>query len=149
MYVVWLETGFGLIIGFIGLFDSARDYTLQFTISHTLVSTVTSSPSSGFPNCPRPQLPATLDWHSSQLLFTSLTQLLVTVLLIAPRHGQYRKHGLSAAVYRTLPSNGCCLVVFSRSLPSNGSECYNIYCILVNAYYFAFWSLNYYLILLL
>jgi hypothetical protein len=26
----------------IGLFDTARDYTLQFTIKHTLVSTVTS-----------------------------------------------------------------------------------------------------------
>jgi hypothetical protein len=30
-------------IGFIRLFDTARDYTLQFTITHTLVSTVTSS----------------------------------------------------------------------------------------------------------
>jgi hypothetical protein len=35
------------MIGFIGLFDTARDYNLQFTITlthtHTLVSTVTSS----------------------------------------------------------------------------------------------------------
>jgi hypothetical protein len=29
--------------GFIGLFITARDYTLQFTITQTLVSTVTSS----------------------------------------------------------------------------------------------------------
>jgi hypothetical protein len=31
------------MIGFIGL-DTTRDYTLQFTITHTLVSTVTYSP---------------------------------------------------------------------------------------------------------
>jgi hypothetical protein len=37
----WLHTGFELVIGFILLFDTARDYTLLFTITHTLVSTVT------------------------------------------------------------------------------------------------------------
>jgi hypothetical protein len=26
---------FGLVIGFIGLFDTARDYTLQYTVTHT------------------------------------------------------------------------------------------------------------------
>jgi hypothetical protein len=31
------------MVGFIELFDTARDYTLQFTTTHTLVSTVTSS----------------------------------------------------------------------------------------------------------
>jgi hypothetical protein len=31
------------MIGFIGLLDTARDYTLQFTMTHTLVATVTSS----------------------------------------------------------------------------------------------------------
>jgi hypothetical protein len=31
------------MIGFIGVFDTAGDYTLQFTVTHTLVSTVTSS----------------------------------------------------------------------------------------------------------
>jgi hypothetical protein len=54
---------------FIGRFDTARQFTLQYTITHTLVFTVTSSllclvaassggrsPSSGFPNCLRPQL---------------------------------------------------------------------------------------------
>jgi hypothetical protein len=29
--------------GFIGRFDTAREYTLQLTITHTLVATVTSS----------------------------------------------------------------------------------------------------------
>jgi hypothetical protein len=60
---------FGLMTGFIGLFDTARDYTLQFSVN-TLVTTITSSlsslymvaasngarstsPSSGFPNGPR------------------------------------------------------------------------------------------------
>jgi hypothetical protein len=31
----WLQTGFGLIIEFIGLFDTARNYTSQFTVTHT------------------------------------------------------------------------------------------------------------------
>jgi hypothetical protein len=35
--------GFGLVTGFIGLFDTACNYTLQFTVAPTLVSTVTSS----------------------------------------------------------------------------------------------------------
>jgi hypothetical protein len=39
--------GFGLIIGYIRLFDTARVYTLQFTVlhthTHTQVSTVTST----------------------------------------------------------------------------------------------------------
>jgi hypothetical protein len=30
-------TGFGLMIGFTGLFDMARDYTLQSTVTHTSV----------------------------------------------------------------------------------------------------------------
>jgi hypothetical protein len=64
--------GFGLVIGFIELLQIRDyDYTLQFAITHTLVSTITPSsrcsvaapkggrsPSSGFPNYPRPQLPA-------------------------------------------------------------------------------------------
>jgi hypothetical protein len=28
-------TGFGMMAGFIGLFDTARDYTLRFTITRT------------------------------------------------------------------------------------------------------------------
>jgi hypothetical protein len=34
---------FGLMTGFIGLFDTARDDTSQFTITYTLVFTFTSS----------------------------------------------------------------------------------------------------------
>jgi hypothetical protein len=36
--------GFGFVIGFIGLFDTARDYTLHFTVKYTH----TSVPSHGF-----------------------------------------------------------------------------------------------------
>jgi hypothetical protein len=41
----WLQTEFGLVIGFMEHlhFDTGCDYTLQFTITHILVSTVTSS----------------------------------------------------------------------------------------------------------
>jgi hypothetical protein len=36
--------GFGLIVGFIGLFDTGRDYTIHYlTHTHTIVSTVMSS----------------------------------------------------------------------------------------------------------
>jgi hypothetical protein len=35
--------GFWVVIGFTGLFDTARDYNLQFTVTCILVSTVTSS----------------------------------------------------------------------------------------------------------
>jgi hypothetical protein len=80
VYGVWLLTDFGLVNGHIGLFVTAHDYTLHFTITHTLVSTITSSlsllgngfhdersPSSGFANGPRPQLPASHS-NSSQHL---------------------------------------------------------------------------------
>jgi hypothetical protein len=33
------KRGFGLVIGFNGLFDTARDYILQFTVIHTHVFT--------------------------------------------------------------------------------------------------------------
>jgi hypothetical protein len=58
--------GFGLVVGFIGLFDTARDYTLQVTVTHTSIhshvftsrcliaaSNGGRSPYSGFPNYPR------------------------------------------------------------------------------------------------
>jgi hypothetical protein len=35
--------GFGLMTRLIALFDTARDYTLQFSTTHTLVPTVASS----------------------------------------------------------------------------------------------------------
>jgi hypothetical protein len=66
-----LQTGFGLAIGLIGLFDAARDYNSHFTLTYTsdhgqvlssrcfvAASNGGRSPSSGFPNCLRAQLPA-------------------------------------------------------------------------------------------
>jgi hypothetical protein len=67
---------FGLATGFIGLFDTACDYTLQCPVTHTHQCTVTSSFSllgSGFQGlkfpegcacdvCDRPHLPS--PWHS-------------------------------------------------------------------------------------
>jgi hypothetical protein len=38
-----VTTGFGLVIEFIGLFDTASDYALQITVTHRLVFSVTSS----------------------------------------------------------------------------------------------------------
>jgi hypothetical protein len=35
--------GFQFLIGFIGLFDTVRYYTLQLTVTHALASTVMSS----------------------------------------------------------------------------------------------------------
>jgi hypothetical protein len=81
------------MIGFIGLFDTARDYTLQFIITHTHTHTsvFTSrcsvaasngrrSPSFGFPNYPSLQLPAphtnNSQWMNLISSLTDLTQLL-------------------------------------------------------------------------
>jgi hypothetical protein len=41
--MVRIQTGFGFMIGFIGLSDTARGYTLQFTVTHTHTCPVTSS----------------------------------------------------------------------------------------------------------
>jgi hypothetical protein len=35
--------GSELMTGFIGLYDTAHDYNLQYTVAHTVVSTATSS----------------------------------------------------------------------------------------------------------
>jgi hypothetical protein len=79
------------------------------------------SPSSGFPNCPWPQLPAShsnssqwpdlsssptnsltdLVTHQSNHS-TLLNRLTLTVLLITPLHGPYRKHSSSVVVYGPL-----------------------------------------------
>jgi hypothetical protein len=81
-YWVWLYTGFGLIIGFIGLSDTARDCTFSSmsrtkNIAHSHVFTSRylaaascgeRSSSSGFPNYPRPKPPASSS-ESSQLQF--------------------------------------------------------------------------------
>jgi hypothetical protein len=71
---------FGLMTGFIGLLDTPGDYTLQYIVTHTrAVSIVHISrclvaafnggrfSSSGFPNCPQPQLPASNRNSSQQL----------------------------------------------------------------------------------
>jgi hypothetical protein len=64
---VWLQTGFELMIGFTGLFDTARDYN---SLLHThwypqsrcsVAASNGGRPPSGFPKYPRSQLPATLD----------------------------------------------------------------------------------------
>jgi hypothetical protein len=36
--------GFGLVIVFIGLFDAACDYTLQFTVTHASVHSLLQPP---------------------------------------------------------------------------------------------------------
>jgi hypothetical protein len=92
-----------------------------------------SSPS-GFPNCPRPQLPVSksnssqqlnpssllthsftnhLIINSIQLNSTQLNSIQLTVLLITFRHRPHRKHRSFVAVYGTLHSNGSCLAVCS------------------------------------
>jgi hypothetical protein len=125
---------------------------LQFTVNnsnsnsvtHTHTSaTVTSSLSllgsgfqrrtflsSGFPNCPRPQL---LAFHnnSSQRLNSSSALTLLThqptqlVLLIIYQHGPYRKHRSSVAIYSPLPSNGHCIAVYFAVVASNWSTRHN------------------------
>jgi hypothetical protein len=116
------------MIGFIRPFDTARDYILQFTITHTLYSVhshvFTSrcsvaasnggrSPSSGFLNYPRPKLSASHSISSrlnaSSPLIHSLTHQptivhfsnslhCLTVLLTASRHGRCLAKSLHATV---------------------------------------------------
>jgi hypothetical protein len=119
---------FGLATGFIGLFDTARDYTSQFTITHTHTSIHNHvfssrclvadsndgrSPSSRFSNSPRPQLPAS-HGNSSQRLYLSCSLILWltqrnSLLANCPAHNisagtTTRKHRSSVAVYRPLSS---------------------------------------------
>jgi hypothetical protein len=107
-------------------------HTSQITIGHTRssqsVTVFTSrflvaafndgrSPSSGFQNCPCPQLPAS---HSSSSLLNPSGYLSVGGLFITSQYGPRRKHGFSVAVQllhscllaEPLPSNGCCVVVY-------------------------------------
>jgi hypothetical protein len=114
------------MIRFIGLFDTAGDYNLQFLFtqkyssvySHVFTSrcSVTTSnsgrsPSSLLPNYLRFQLQASHSNSSQRLnLSTSLTnsltnsathqpaQLTLTILLIISLQGQHRKHIFSVAV---------------------------------------------------
>jgi hypothetical protein len=77
------------MIGFIGLFDTARDFTLQFAVTHRPASVLSHvfisrcsvvssngecSSSSGFPKYPWPQAPASHSSSSQRLnLSSSLT----------------------------------------------------------------------------
>jgi hypothetical protein len=80
------------------------------------------SPSSGFLNYIRPQLPASLDWLS------------ITVLLITSRYRQHRKHHSCCCFQLPMCKHAClwsCYMVMavvqlliSRSLPSNGFTCH-------------------------
>jgi hypothetical protein len=87
VHEMWLWTDFGLMIGFIGLFDRARDYILQFTVTYTHTHTSVHSQvftsrcsvaasngglslSSRFPNYPWLQLPGSHS-NSSQILSLS------------------------------------------------------------------------------
>jgi hypothetical protein len=103
---VWLRPGSGSMTAFIGLFDRARNYTLQFTITDTLVSTVTSS------------LPLLV------LLITSRHGLrrrrlfhYYCILLLLWKHSCLWSRYLAMADVELL---------ISRSLPSNVSTCHNI-----------------------
>jgi hypothetical protein len=135
----WLQMGCGLMIGFIGLFDRVQDYNLKFNITHTHIQTSVHSHictsrclvvaskgrhslSSGFPNYPQPQLPASPSNSSQWLnLSSSLTHWLTnsvthqpttstqqTVLLITSQHGPHRQHHSIIAV-QLLPRKHACL----------------------------------------
>jgi hypothetical protein len=138
--IQWLHTGFGLVIGFIGRSDTKLDYTLQFTITHT-VSTATSSlalvwqrlPTADvalllLPNSPRPQLPASHS-NSSQWLNisspltnsptyqrTNSTQLTIT---------NCPHYNISACTAQKTPFHYCCAIVavetclFAKPLHNN------------------------------
>jgi hypothetical protein len=107
-----------MITGFIGLFDTARDYPLQVTITHTLKSTITSpmpllgsgSQRRTFPFlCVLEMSPSAATSFSQQQhttdpqrLSNSLTLHSLSnfsnVLLITSRHVPRRKHRSSVAL---------------------------------------------------
>jgi hypothetical protein len=92
--------------------QSVRVFTNRCLVA---ASNVERSPSSGFPKCPRPQLPASNSNGSQQLNRSSRLTHSVTnqlILVITFWHGPHRKHISSVAVYRPLPSNGRCIVAY-------------------------------------
>jgi hypothetical protein len=125
--------------GYIGLFDTSRDYTLQFTMTHThtnvhshvftsrcslATSSVGRSPSSGFPNCPWLQLPASHINSLQQNRSTSLTQLtftdcpaynvLVRTARRTPFHYCCAVVAVEICLFATpLLINGCCITAFA------------------------------------
>jgi hypothetical protein len=114
---VWLLTGFRLMTWFIGLFDTALDYTLQscyYTLTVLSSEVFTSrcsvsafdgwrSPFSGFPNCPGASAtsfsqPLNLSVSLTHWLTNSVTHQpansidSITFLLTTSRHRAHRKH---------------------------------------------------------
>jgi hypothetical protein len=100
------------MIGFIGLFDTAHEYTLQVTVTHTsdhshvftsCCSVVASnggrSPSSGFPNYLWPQLPASHTNSSHHLNISSLQ--------VTETHTSDYSHVFTSC-YSVVASNGRC-----------------------------------------
>jgi hypothetical protein len=119
------------MIGFIALFDKARDCTLQVTVTHTHTHSHTSvhshvissrcsvaasnsgrSPSSGFPNYPRRQLPSSHSKSSQRLNLGSLTQSLTKSTQLT----NCRAYNISTRTAQKTPflcrclGNGHCLV---------------------------------------
>jgi hypothetical protein len=141
--------GFGLMTRFIGLFDTACDYTLQFSVTRTRARAHTHTqshcrclvaafnrgcfPSSVFPNCPWPQVPAS-NSNSSQWLSPVVCH---PVLFITSCHELGRKRLFYYCCILLLPWIHACLqshylamaavyLLISWSLPINGSTCHNI-----------------------
>jgi hypothetical protein len=112
------------LFGFIGLFDTVCDYTLQFTITHTharthaLVFAVTS-----LLVVDRQRSPTADVWHGphgkhrSSVAESLLRWRLFGFPYLPWKHACLRSYCLAtAAVY----------LVISRSLPNSGSTCHNI-----------------------
>jgi hypothetical protein len=153
----WLCTEFGLVIGFIEQLQivtisnrtaisnsqSAIHYSTKLNLlsllwlHHFLVTASKGgrSSSSGFPNSPRPQLPASNSNSSQQLnpsgyLTNSLTNSSLTNLLITSRLGSHKKHHSSVAVQLLLSvphSKHQFSTVVCGPLPSKGPICHSIY----------------------
>jgi hypothetical protein len=122
----WLYTGFGLVTGIVEHLQivttntcnrCTNSHNLQFTRAHTevfsafcifisrclvAISNGGRSPFSGFPNYPRPQLPASNSDSSQRLCRSSPLTLSLSlhwlILLIIFRHGPHRKHFLCCCV---------------------------------------------------
>jgi hypothetical protein len=117
-----------------GYYSYTYHYTLQFIVTHTSIYShvftsrclVTApnggrSPSSGFPNCPRPQLQASnsnsnSDWTATVLW---LTHQLTHSKSMSPQHRPHRKQRFPLFLYPIVAMETC---LFTESLLSSG--CY-------------------------
>jgi hypothetical protein len=121
-----------LRIGFIGFFDTARGYTLHFTITHTHTHTHTNVhshvftsrcsvaaykggrfPSTGLPNSLRPQVPAS-NSNSSRLnlsgsLTYSVTHEPTNSIQLAQLHYHDYVYNISARTAQETPLLCCCI----------------------------------------